>query len=160
MLLISIGIIVIAAAAIVAYFAIFNRANPPLTKDEVRIDNATFDVEVASTTAEKSRGLSYRASLAENAGMLFLFNTPAIQNFWMKDMNFPLDMIWIGPGVGGEEVLGFAQNAEPQPGTPLWGLTIYNSLDGTDKVLEVNAGTVARDNIKVGDAVQIGPDHP
>ena len=75
----------------------------------------------------------------------------------MKDMNFPLDMIWIGPGANGEEVLGFAENAEPQPGATLWGLTIYSSPDGTDKVLEVNAGTVARDSIKVDDAVQIGP---
>jgi uncharacterized membrane protein (UPF0127 family) len=80
----------------------------------------------------------------------------------MKDMNFPLDMIWIGSAAGsgaqrqGEVVLGFAQNAAPQPGVPLWSLTIYNSPDGTNNVLEVNAGTVAKDGIKVGDTVQIG----
>lgn len=158
MLWISIGIMIIAAAGIVVYFAVFNRENPPLAKNEVRIGTAaTFDVEVASTTVEKARGLSYRTGLAENAGMLFLFDAPAIQNFWMKDMNFPLDIVWIGPGTNGEEVLGFAQNAEPQPGAPPWGLTIYTSPDGTDKVLEVNAGTVAKDGIKIHDAVQIGP---
>ena len=46
-------------------------------------------------------------------------------------------------------MLGFAENAQPQPGAPLWSFTIYNSPDGTDKVLEVNAGTVAKDGIKI-----------
>ena len=75
-------------------------------------------------------------------------DTPAILSY----------RVWIGPGADGqgEQVLGFAQNAVPQPGVPLWSLTIYNSPDGTDKVLEVNAGTVAKDGIKVGDAVQLG----
>jgi uncharacterized membrane protein (UPF0127 family) len=67
-------------------------------------------------------------------------------------MNFPLDLIWIA----GDKVVGFAENAAPQPGAALWNLQIYNSPDGTDKVLEVSAGTVAKDNIKIGDIVQIG----
>ena len=155
------GIVVVGAAAVVSHFFVFGRANPPLAKNEVRINGATFAVEIASTTMEKTRGLSFRTSLGADEGMLFLFDTPSIQSFWMKDMNFFIDMIWIGAGKNGDdksgyEVLGFAQNAEPQPGVPLWGLTMYNSPDGTDKVLEVVAGTVAKDNIKVGDAVQIG----
>lgn len=158
MIWISIGIIIVAAIMIAAYFMVFNKANPPLPQNTVKIGNVTFAVEVASTTATRARGLSYRANLAEGTGMLFIFDSPGIQNFWMKDMNFALDMIWIGPNASGtgEEVLGVAQNAEPQPGSPLWQLTIYNSPDGTDKVLEVNAGTVLRDGIKVGDAVQVG----
>ncbi len=161
MLWVLLGIVIVGAAAVVSHFFVFGKANPPLAKNEVRIAGATFAVEIASTTMEKARGLSFRAGLEADHGMLFLFSAPSIQSFWMKDMNFPIDMIWIGAGKngdgkGGYEVLGFAQNAEPQPGAPLWGLTIYNSPDGTDKVLEVNAGTVAKDNIKVGDAVQIG----
>ena len=156
------GIVIVGAAAVISHFFVFGKANPPLVKNEVRINGAIFEVEIASTTMEKARGLSFRASLGAGEGMLFLFDTPSIQSFWMKDMNFPIDMIWIGAGKNGDgksgyEVLGFAQNAVPQLGVPLWNLTIYNSPDGTDKVLEVNAGTVAKDNIKVGDAVQIGP---
>ena len=67
----------------------------------------------------------------------------------MKDMNFPIDIIWIA----GSKVAGFAENAAPQPGARLWELSIYTSPDGVDKVLEVNAGVVAKDNIKVGDTV-------
>jgi uncharacterized membrane protein (UPF0127 family) len=134
------------------HIVLSQNANPPLKQGKVSIGNTTFMVELATTTLEKTRGLSYRASLAEGTGMLFTFN-PGIQNFWMKDMNFPIDIIWIAGG----KVAGFVQDAEPQPGAQLWALTIYSSPDGVDKVLEVNAGVVAKDGIKVGDGVTIGP---
>ncbi len=122
--------------------------------DQLSIDGAIFNVEIASTSVEQTRGLSYRASLGENDGMLFLFGAGGVQNFWMKDMHFPLDMIWIG----GNKVDGFAQDVPaPAAGTQLWQLPIYTSPANTDKVLEVNAGTVAKYNIKVGDVVTIGP---
>ncbi len=158
MLWLSLAIIIVAAAGIAAYFTIFNKANPPLPQNEVKIGNAVFMVEIASTTVQKARGLSYRTGLGAQSGMLFLFSPPGIQNFWMKDMNFSLDIIWIGPDASGtgEAVLGFAENAPPMPGVQLFNLPIYTSPDGTDKVLEVNAGTVAQYGIKVGDQVQIG----
>lgn len=155
-MLLGIGLIIIGAA--VSYLFIFHRANPPLPPGTVRIGSATFSVELATTTFAQARGLSYRASLGANDGMLFVFSRPGIQNFWMRDMNFPLDMIWIGPSPaagGGEQVLGFVQDAAPQPGAALWNLKVYSSPDGTDKVLEVNAGTVAKDDIHIGDAVQV-----
>ncbi len=128
-------------------------ANPPLPAEPLDIASAQFSVELASTIVEQTRGLSYRTSLGENDGMLFIFSTGTIQTFWMKDMNFPLDMIWIS----GNTVDGFAQNVPaPAPGTQLWELPIVTSPANTDKVLEVNAGTVAKYNIKVGDTVTIG----
>ncbi len=122
--------------------------------DQVVIDGATFTVEIASTTLEQTRGLSYRTSLGQNDGMLFIFPIGAVQTFWMKDMNFPLDMIWIS----GTTVVGFTENIPaPVSGTPLWSLPVYSSPPNTDKVLEVNAGTVAKYGIKTGDTVFIGP---
>jgi uncharacterized protein len=124
--------------------------NPPLPTEKLTIDNAVFDVEIASTMLEQSRGLSNRPSLGVNDGMLFVFGSPGVQTFWMKDMNFALDMIWISDG----KVVGFAQNAPPPaPGTQLWQLQLYSSPPNVDTVLEVDAGTVARDNIQIGDAV-------
>ncbi len=143
---------VVAALGAGLYIFFFARANPALPADRVRVGPATFTVEIADTMAAQARGLSYRANLADGHGMLFDFGTPGVQSFWMKDMNFPLDMIWIGGG----KVLGFEENAPaPASGTPLWKLPIYNSPDGTDQVLEVNAGTVAKDGIKAGDAVAV-----
>jgi uncharacterized protein len=150
-LILSLGIILLIAAGIWTYIFFFQRMNPPLPADTLTVDGATFKVEIASTRVEQARGLSFRPSLGANAGMLFVFRSSSVQSFWMKDMNFPLDMIWIA----GNEVVGFAQDAVPQPGAQLWQLAIYTSPDGTDKVLEVNAGTVAKYNIKVGDQVAI-----
>jgi uncharacterized protein len=128
--------------------------NPPLAAEPLAIDGVTFNVEVASTALEQTRGLSFRPSLGANDGMLFIFDTGSVQTFWMKDMNFPLDMIWIS----GNTVAGFAQDVPaPAPGVQLWQLPIYSSPGNTDKVLEVNAGTVAKYNIKVGDSLTIGP---
>jgi uncharacterized membrane protein (UPF0127 family) len=170
MILIFIGIVfvVFAIVAGICWFVFFAQANPPLPQadvtiqpvasdtvlgsDQLSIDNAIFDVEIASTTVQKMRGLSYRASLGENAGMLFLFGSGSVQTFWMKDMNFPIDMIWIR----GNTVVGFAQNAAAAPDV-IFPTSTYSSPDDTDKVLEVNAGTVAKYNIKVGDIVMMGP---
>jgi uncharacterized protein len=126
--------------------------NPALPAGQVSVGRNVFTVELATTTTEQMRGLSFRASLAKGSGMLFTFS-PGIQNFWMKDMNFPIDIIWIASG----KVVGFAEHAAPQPGAPLWELTVYTSPDGVDRVLEVNAGTVTQDDIKVGDTVTFGP---
>ncbi len=146
-----VGIAVIVIALVAAYFAVFHKANQPLSQNELKIGNSVFAVERATTMAQQARGLSFRPNLAPGTGMLFLFSRPAVQSFWMKDMQFPIDIIWIA----GNKVVGFAQNAAPQPGVALWSLQIYTSPDGTDKVLEVNAGTVAKDNIAVGDIITL-----
>jgi uncharacterized membrane protein (UPF0127 family) len=124
--------------------------NPPLPTEQLTVNNAVFDVEVASTILEQSRGLSNRPSLGANQGMLFVFSAPSTQAFWMKDMNFPLDMIWIG----GTTIVGFSQNDPAAPGVAS-PPGIYFSPSSTDKVLEVNAGTVAKYNIQIGDSAEI-----
>jgi len=137
----------------VASSTIVSGENPSLAEEQLNIDSATFTVEIASTSLEQTRGLSFRPSLGANDGMLFIFGAGSTQTFWMKDMNFPLDMIWIS----GATVVGVAQNVPaPAPGTQLWELPTYTSPSNTDKVLEVNAGTVAKYNIRVGDGVTIG----
>ena len=55
-----------------------------------------FRVEVALTPEEHARGLMYRSQLATDAGMMFVFDEPSIQRFWMKNTLIPLDMIFIG----------------------------------------------------------------
>jgi len=149
--MIAIFIFIILVIVGVFYFwrIVFSKMpNPPLTTDQIRVGSAVFTVELATTTLAEARGLSFRASLAEGTGMLFTFS-PGVQNFWMKDMNFPIDIIWIASG----KVAGFVQDAMPQPGVALWNLTVYTSPDGVDRVLEVNAGTVAKDSIAIGNSV-------
>ena len=152
-IIIFISIIIILVGVFFLWHLVFSRApNPSLKTGQVKIGNNVFTVELATTTIQQARGLSFRTSLTTGTGMLFTFS-PGVQNFWMKDMNFPIDMIWIA----GDKVAGFAENAQPQPGVPLWKLTIYTSPDGVDKVLEVNANTVTKDNVQIGSPVTIGP---
>jgi uncharacterized membrane protein (UPF0127 family) len=118
------------------------------SSQSVTISGVKFNAEIASTPSARILGLSYRRSLAADAGMLFLFNTIGRYGFWMKDMHFPLDMIWIK----GDTVIGAAENIPaPVSGTPDSNLQKYYPLEPVNKVFEVNAGTVAKSGIKVGD---------
>lgn len=62
---------------------------------EICGDNQCFLVELAKTPEERQKGLMYRKYMAENNGMLFIFNHSDIYNFWMKDTRIPLDILWI-----------------------------------------------------------------
>ena len=59
------------------------------------INSHTVNAEVASTPAARQQGLSGRKCINQNEGMLFVFDQPGSYSFWMKDMNFPIDIIWI-----------------------------------------------------------------
>ena len=56
---------------------------------------AIYAVDLAVTSGERQQGLSGRETMAEDAGMLFVFEEEQPLAFWMKDMRFPLDIIWI-----------------------------------------------------------------
>jgi uncharacterized membrane protein (UPF0127 family) len=117
----------------------------------VTLGGKEFRADIADTIATQALGLSGRAGLREDEGMLFVFGTAGARSFWMKDMNFPIDIIW----VKGSRVVGFAERAEPEPGKNLFQLTLHRSPEPVDKVFEVSAGTVARLGIQNGDTVVI-----
>jgi uncharacterized membrane protein (UPF0127 family) len=71
------------------------RYQPKVTPPKKTHPNRTFKIELARTPEEQQKGLSNRASLPEDHGMLFLFDKPAPYGFWMKEMRFPLDIIFI-----------------------------------------------------------------
>lgn len=58
-------------------------------------NGTVINVRLATTESERELGLSYFPTLPKNSGMLFLFDTPNIYPFWMKGMNFPLDIVWL-----------------------------------------------------------------
>ncbi len=121
----------------------------PLTEKTVRIGNASLAVEVADTLASQTRGLSGRETLAQDRGMLFVYDDVEVRNFWMKDMRFPLDVLWIADNkvAGMEEHIPF----ESEDGS----VVRFKSDVSADMVLEVNSGWIAEHGVKTGDAVKL-----
>ena len=65
---------------------------------------------IASTDEQRIRGLSGSEKLNENQGMLFLFENPSKQGFWMNKMNYPIDIIWLDSN---NEVVHIEKKLEP-----------------------------------------------
>ena len=108
--------------------------------------------EVVDTPALRSRGLSGRESLTQQTGMLFVFQTGRASTFWMKEMMFALDFVWIG--VDCTVVDTTLDVPPPEPGTPTSALPLYSSADPAAYTFEINAGEVVRHGIEVGDEVR------
>lgn len=124
--------------------------NSSLPQSKVTIDNHTFSVEVATTSAQQQEGLSGRASLPKDQGMLFVFKTAARYPFWMKDMKFPLDMIFIN----NNKIVDIIQNI-PAPKNGETNLPIYTPSEPDNQTLEINAGLSKSYGFKKDDAVKV-----
>jgi len=73
-------------------------------------DALTYFVEVADTDMLRERGLSGRAGLYDDEGMLFVFESLDMHGFWMKDMNFPIHIIWMDQNL---EVVDVLMDVQP-----------------------------------------------
>lgn len=112
----------------------------------VKIGGVTLKVDLATTPKEQEQGLSGRISLGSDEGMLFIFPEPSLNYFWMKDMNFPIDMIWIGEN---QKIIYIKKNALPEsfPDT-------YGPQKNSKYILEVNANFCEKNNLKENDSVE------
>jgi len=128
------------------YFFLY-KTSPELGLGEMKIGPASFHVEIADTLRSRAQGLSGREKLGEQNGMVFVFTIPAKYGFWMKDMRFPLDIVWIRNG----KVTGIAENVPAPEGSNL-NLPNYYPPDSVDMVLELNAGAAGKAGLKTGDA--------
>jgi len=124
------------------------QSSAPASISSVAIDTGgrkvLFHVEVAVTPEEHARGLMYRSRLADDAGMVFVFEEPSIQRFWMKNTLIPLDMIFIGKD---RKIVGVVENAAPETET--------ERMVGAPSqyVLEISGGLSAKLGIHRGEAV-------
>lgn len=143
----TIFIFVFVVCVVAAFFIFWPAPAVSVSQNFVTIRDQRFSVEVVRTPEEQSRGLSGHAPLASNEGMLFPFPSGSAPGFWMKDMLFPIDIIWIADG----RVVGFVKRAAPDDSPQR--MTYYPPQPITE-VLEVAAGTAARLGILVGDLVK------
>lgn len=111
----------------------------------ITIDGIDLNVAVAETADEMARGFSGRTGLAEDEGMLFVYDTPGFYSFWMKEMLFPIDILWIGEDF---QVVDITKNFKPEsfPQT-------VKPQKPVQYVVEVNAGWVEEHRIHIGSPV-------
>ncbi len=113
----------------------------------VKLGSSVYALTLADTEAKQIQGLSGVQSLEPNGGLLMAFKNSTIQGIWMKDMNIPLDIIWLDDD---KRVIYIVKNAQPEdPPT-----TIYKPLEPSRYVIEVPAGSVQKAGIKTGEIAE------
>ena len=127
-------------------FSIPQKHNPEDIKG-VKIAGQNIKVDLALTPANQARGLSVRESLRANEGMLFIFPQSGNYSFWMKDMNFPIDIIWLDEY---KRIIYIKKDARPElfPES-------YGPESESRYVLEVMSGFTEKNNLKMGDRVEL-----
>ena len=140
----------IPAVVLIALIAfLFWGKNRTHNENVIRMGSSNISVELARTSAEQARGLGARSTLGTYSGMLFIFNDPTIPGFWMKDMNFPIDIVWISEN----RIIGVIENADPQIGAAESELKVYTPPSSVDSVIELHAGAFKASQARVGDEV-------
>jgi hypothetical protein len=146
-------IVVILFFIIVGFFS-YNYERLDIKKKElnlsdikyVKISGKMIKVDLAITSEAQGRGLSGQKSLKEDEGMLFIFSKPNKNYFWMKEMNFPIDMIWIDDNF---KVIYIKKDALPSSYPEFFGPGVDNRY-----VFEVVGSFSEKNNLKVGDVVE------
>ena len=110
-------------------------------------------VEIADTSAKMRRGLSGRTEIGDEYGMIFVYDNKLVRRFWMKDMNFSIDIFWITDGI----VVGIEEDVPP-PDDPSAVPGSYFSPVAVERVLEMRGGYARGYNIQVGRPVEFDLD--
>jgi len=114
---------------------------------KVEIGGKTITAEIAKTDTQRVKGLSGRDHLDNDKGMLFVFPQNGLYSFWMKNTKIPLDIIWINNNKIADQTTLDPQIDDQIPQ--------YTPKNPANYVLEVNAGFLEENQIKIGDEVKL-----
>lgn len=106
-----------------------------------------FEVSIADSEEERSQGLSGVPRLPSQTGKLFIFENPGMYGFWMKDMNFTLDIVWIDESL---TIVGIAHGATPESYPE-----VFFPPKAVTYVLEINSGEAVDNNLSVGTKLEL-----
>lgn len=122
----------------------------PLAK--AKLAGKELSLMLARTGFEKAKGLMFYKDLPDNWGMLFVYDQPHLMSFWMKNTIIPLDLIFFSKDL---KVTEWVKNMTPGYGKRDASLQRYSSKEPAVYALELNAGSIEKFGIKVGDKLEI-----
>ncbi len=111
---------------------------------EAQVGDKKIKLILAKSDKDRMKGLSGRNNLPQDQGMLFIFEKKGDYGFWMRDMKFNIDIIFIDDNI----VINIVENASPSGQAP--NLTVYYPDSPVNRVLELNAGGAKTYSIKEG----------
>ncbi len=153
-------IIALVFVVIIKLDMFYNSPQPSLRPDEpfgrvttregaepsvIKIGDASLNIEIADTDAERVRGLSGRESLPQDMGLLFVFDQEERVGIWMKDMNFPIDIAWLNKN---KKIIHIEHSVSPDTYPKIFTPPLPALF-----VLETNTGFFTANNIKITDIV-------
>ena len=142
--------IMVLVAAGVMFSNTYAQNSAGLPVETAKLGNVTLSIEIADTPATMEKGLMFHAPLSFNQGMLFVFNPPQLATMWMKNMQYPIDMIWFD---GNGNVLHVEKSLHPCTG-PDSSCAVYDgNSQQTSYVLEVASGFV--DHYDIGSETKL-----
>ena len=115
-------------------------------KINLNLGKYNYSLAISNTGEKRAKGLSNIELMSTSGGMIFIFDKLDFYYFWMKDMKFPLDFIFIK----NNEIVDLLENiaVETYPKS-------FTSKTKANKVIELNAGEIKKSGIKIGDKLDI-----
>lgn len=115
----------------------------------VNVNGKNLLASVASTNAQRERGLSNTHFINENNGMFFVFEEADSHGIWMKDMQFNIDIVWVDAD---NQIVDIEENVSPSTYPKVFSPDVPSKY-----VLEVMAGWVAKNHVQIGDNILVTP---
>lgn len=114
-------------------------------RDDMTISfgSQTVIAERADTDESRQIGLSNRICIPEKTGMLFVFDQAGIHGIWMKDMNFPIDIVWLDST---KKIIHIEENVDPNTYP-----NVFYPSTPAKYVLEISSGAIKRADLKLSD---------
>lgn len=146
-----VGVLILGILVVLAIVYLYSRKDtvvvvtPQYRAVQVSLGGKILNARVADTDSLRIQGLSGTSGLDEDDAMLFVFDTVGLHSFWMKDMQYPIDIIWIDQS---KHIVSIKKHATPESYPAQ-----FNPPQASLYVLEVIDGFVGTHKVKVGDAV-------
>jgi hypothetical protein len=138
----------------IIYFFAINFVNKVSNNDSrlsLKINNKNYYLDIARTDEEKNKGLAKFDSIKDNEGMIFIFEVPGRYSFYMKDMKFNIDIIFLDEN---HKIISLFKNVKFTDYKNPRDYEIYQPDYNSKYVIELKAGEIENIGIKTGDTIE------